>query len=60
MLELTVLHYLFILCAIPALYKLWNYLYGEVLELVPGIPIMGKPDDTNFEEAVRQGDSMVR
>ncbi|PSN66996.1 cytochrome P450 [Corynespora cassiicola Philippines] len=39
-------------------FVLWQYFQKPALVLAPSVPIMGKPDDASFEEAVRMGDQM--
>lgn len=41
------------------LVMVWRYFQRPALTLAPGVPITGKPDDTSFEYAVREGDTTV-
>ncbi|KIX09582.1 uncharacterized protein Z518_00662 [Rhinocladiella mackenziei CBS 650.93] len=46
-----------ILLTIFGLVKLWRSLFTPSLVLVPGVPVVGKPTDTSFEAAIREGDT---
>ena len=50
---------LLVLAGLSILVLLWRHFNKPALLLAPGVPVMGKPDDASFEEAVRDGDRLV-